>query len=310
MKPLAPLAAIVTAAAGPMLAFCLAAPSPAAAATTWSATATQAVPSLNGAVALGQLPGTTPVHIAVGLALRNRTTLDNFIADASTPSSSEFGAAYTPQGFDAAFGPTASSVDAVTGYLEGNGFSGVSASSNGLLVSASGTAAEAEQAFHTTLTEYSLGGAVVYANSTAAMVPQSLSGTVVGVLGLNDVFKATPTPATKSTLTAPSTTLGYTPQGFQRAYQATGTATGSETAIATISSAKMTSVIVNLRTEEKKNGLPQVPVTVEYAGLVNPTTTSSANVEWDLDSQFSTGMADNVSHFYFYDSTSLATVTL
>lgn len=279
--------------------------------TGWSPTATQAVPTPTGATAIGQLAGSTPIAVSVGLSLRHESTLESFIADASNPSSPEFGAAYTPQSFTATYGPTTSSVDAVTSYLESEGFSDVTVASNNLLVTARGTAADAEAAFDTTLTQYSLDGKDAYANSTAAMVPSSLSGTVVGVLGLNDVFKATPNPErSTSTITAPSTTIGYTPNGFQKAYEATGVATGSKTTIATISAAYMTTVIENLRTEEKANGLPEVPVTVENAGLVNPTTTPTDNVEWDLDSQFATGMADDVSHFYFYDATSLATLTL
>lgn len=303
MRPHAPLAAVLAAAAGPMIAFGLA--SPAQAATTgWSATATRAVPALAGATAIGQLAGSAPVDVTVGLALRNQASLRNFIADASSPSSTEFGAAYTPADFTAAYGPTSASVDAVTSYLKSQGFTSVSASPNNLLVSASGTAAEAERAFHTTLTEYRLGGADVFANSTAAMVPQSLSGTVVGVLGLNNVFKATPTPMAAKRSTTPNLVGEYTPAGFQKAYGATGTSTGARTAIATISSGAMTAVIKNLRIEEKANKLPQVPVTVENAGIQSPAT-ATANVEWDLDSQYATGIAQSVSHFYFYDASTL-----
>jgi len=303
MRPLAPLAAVLAAAVGPMTALGLASPAEAAT-TTWSATATQGVPTPNGATVLGPLAASAPVDVTVGLALRHRATLDNFIVDASTPSSSEYGAAYTPAAFTATYGPTASSVDAVVSYLESKGFTDVTASSNNLLVSAAGTAADAEQAFHTSITEYRLGGADVYANSSAAMVPSSLSGTVVGVLGLNDVFKATPTHVAVKRGTTPNLVGEYTPAGFQKAYGATGTSTGSGTAIATISAGAMTAVIKNLRVAEKAFNLPQVPVTVEYAGIETPST-PTANVEWDLDSQYATGMAQDVSHFYFYDASTL-----
>ena len=308
MRPLAPLAAALVAATGPLAAAGLA-PSPAAAATVWSATATQAVPTPDGATVIGQLAPSATLQVTLGLALRHQATLRNFIADASTPSSSEFGAAYTPQSFTATYGPTSASVDAVTAYLQAQGFTGISVSPNNLLVSATGTAADAEQAFHTTLTEYGLGGAHVFANSTAAMVPSTLSGTVVGVLGLNDVFKAAPTHVQVKAATTPNLVGEYTPQGFQKAYGAAGTSTGQKTAIATISSGAMTGPIANLRVEEKANNLPQVPVTVEYAGIKTPATTT-ANVEWDLDSQFATGMAQTVSHFYFYDASSLTDASL
>ena len=49
--------------------------------------------------------------------------------------------------------------------------------------------------------------------------------------------------------------------------------------------------------------LPQVPVTVVNAGLASPDTSGAD--EWDLDSQTSTGIAQQVSHLYFYVATSL-----
>ena len=312
MRPHAPLAAVLAVAAGPVLAAGLAGPGEAAAATGgWAATATQAVPVPAGAAALGPLAGSAPVSVTLGLALRNRSALDGFIAGAATPSSPDYGAFYTPASFTAAFGPTAASVDAVTSYLQRQGFTGVTVSPNDLLVDATGTAAQVERAFDTSLTGYALGGADVYANTTAAMVPASLSGIVVGVLGLNDVFKAEPAPLSRGTqsTTVPNVVAEYTPQGFQKAYDATGVATGSKTAVATVAAGALTAPIANLRVEEEANGLPQVPVTVERSGIPGAAT-KTANIEWELDSQYATGMAQDVSHFYYYDATSLADSTL
>jgi pseudomonalisin len=58
-----------------------------------------------------------------------------------------------------------------------------------------------------------------------------------------------------------------------------------------------------LRTYEKTYDLPEVPVTVVNAGLASPD--ASGADEWDLDSQTSTGIAQQVSHLYFYVATSL-----
>jgi pseudomonalisin len=303
---------VLAATAGPVLVVGLIGPGEAAAATgTWAATATQAVPALSGATALGPLAASTPVSVTVGLALRNRTALNRFIAGAATPASPDYGAAYTPASFTATFGPTTASVKAVTSYLQGQGFTGVTSSANDLLVTASGTAAQADHAFDTTLTAFSLDGATVYANSSAAMVPQSLSGAVVGVLGLNNVFRAAPAPVAEGAqaTTLPNVVDEYSPQGFQKAYGATGVATGSKTAIATVAAGQLTAPIANLRAEETANGLPKVPLTVEAAGIAG-VNTATANVEWDLDSQYATGMAQDVSHFYYYDATSLADSTL
>lgn len=302
----ASVAAILAAGTGSVVAFGVVPHAGAATTGSWSMTATQAVPGIPGATTLGPLAASTPVEVTLGLALRDQGALESFIAAASTPSSPEYGEVYTPSAFAATFAPTATQVRSVTNYLTSQGFTDVQVAPNDLLVTANGTAAAAEQAFHTSLTGLRLGGATLYANTQAAMVPSALSGTVAGVLGLNDVFKASASPveAGRSASTVPNVVDEYTPQGFQKAYEATGTPTGAKTAIATISSGAMTAPIENLRAEEQANGLPQVPLTVEHAGLPTPAT-PTANVEWDLDSQFATGMATAVSHFYFYDASSL-----
>ncbi|MHB1988670.1 MAG: S53 family peptidase [Acidimicrobiales bacterium] len=295
----------------------------------WSATATRAV-HLARATKLGALGGSTPLSVTVGLALRNQAALHNFIANTANPRSADFGAVYTPASFRANYGPTATQAAAVASYLRANGLSGISTTSNRLLVTADGTAVQVEKAFHTVIDRYEQGGKVVYANPSAAMVPSSLSGIVVGVLGLNNVFKFSAAPLKATTVVPPLSTpltpslpvpslarssgpslstgvpdypYEYSPQGFWQAYQAAGQTTGSQTAIATFAEGNLTNPLKNLRIEEAANHLPQVPVTVEQVGLASPDT--SGNIEWDLDSQFSTGMAENVSHFYFYDTTSL-----
>ncbi len=277
-----------------------------AATSTWAPTATKAV-QFSSATNLGPVAGSTPISITVGLALRNQTALSQFIADASNPSSTEFGATYTPSQFTATYGPTTSAADAVVEYLDSQGFTNVQVSSNRILVTAHGTVAEAEKAFDTSLSNFSLNGTTVFANTAPAMVPESLSGIVVGVLGLNNAFKFTAAPMKASSTTAtsslPNYPYEYSPQGFWKAYQAVGQPTGSQTTIATFAQGNLTNPLSNLRTEEKLNNLPQVPVTVEQVGLASPST--AGNLEWDLDSQFSSGMAENVSHYYFYDTTSL-----
>jgi pseudomonalisin len=63
-------------------------------------------------------------------------------------------------------------------------------------------------------------------------------------------------------------------------------------------------VIADLRSEEKAFGLPQVPVTIVHVGIASPDTSGAD--EWDLDSQYSTGMAGGtVKMLYMYDVTSL-----
>ena len=66
----------------------------------------------------------------------------------------------------------------------------------------------------------------------------------------------------------------------------------------------LTGVLSDLRIEEKAFGLPQVPVTVVPVGIAS-TDVSGAD-EWDLDSQYSSGVAQNLKMLYLYDTTSLS----
>jgi subtilase family serine protease len=61
--------------------------------------------------------------------------------------------------------------------------------------------------------------------------------------------------------------------------------------------------VEDLRTYETTYNLPQVPVTIVNAGV--PSSDTSGADEWDLDSQTSTGIAQQVQHLYFYVATSM-----
>jgi pseudomonalisin len=261
------LAGLVLAAA---LAAVILAGSGSASSQTWAATKTQAV-NLTGATTLGALAGSTPLHLVVGLAL----------------------------GTDNAQ-PTAAQAQSVADYLTSQGFTGLSVAKNDLMVSATATAAQAQTAFNTSLAAYSLNGHTVYTNTQPAQVPSSLGGTVVAVLGLSNAATYAVGPKTSDVKT-PLT--GYTPQGFQKAYDAGSVPTGSTTNAAVIAEGDVSGVITDLRTAEAAYGLPQVPVNVVNAGLASSDTAGAD--EWDLDSQYVTGMAGDVASLTFYTATSM-----
>src|ERR1700733_14511465 len=74
--------------------------------------------------------------------------------------------------------------------------------------------------------------------------------------------------------------------------------------IAMFTDGNVSGVISDLRLAETNNKLPQVPVTVVQVGLAS-TDTSGAD-EFDMDTQYSTGLADTVSRLYIYANTSLS----
>ena len=268
--------------------------------TAWAPTATRAVPTNSQISSSGPLAGSTPMTIQVVLGLRDQAQLRHDIADGTTVSK----AAFASQ-----FGPTAAQVSAVKQYLSSEGLTPTAVTPSDLIVTATGPASAVQSAFDTQLDNVVAHGQKGYANLTPAQVPSNLSSTIVSVLGLNNVFAMSPV-TTKATNPPSSCTLpgvgypcSYNPQGLQQAYDATGTPTGSKTTEAIFAEGDLTQVVKDLRTEENANGLPQVPVTIDHTGIASSDT--SGEDEWDLDTQYSTGMAQDVKKLVLYDATSL-----
>jgi pseudomonalisin len=269
----------------------------------WAATATRGA-TIPGAADKGALAPTTPLTVRVGLNLRNVDQLATALAQPRK------GAAMTPQQFAAQYGPAPADVQAVVSYLQAQGFSNITTGAQ--LVSADGTAAQAAKAFNTSLEAFTLGGAAVYVNTQPALVPTSLGGIVSGVLGLSNAAKMAVRPNltrihASCLITAAPT--GQCAPAFDAAdvrkyYDVSYTPDASDTKVAVIAEGDVSQVVSDLRYAEAKQNLPQVPVTIVQVGLPSPDT--AGVVEWDLDTQSSTGMAQNVLGLYIYATTSLS----
>ncbi len=309
----------------------------------WVSTGTKAL-SLKDATMTGTVPPTTPMHILVGLQLRNKSAIQSALKSGSSLSVSQF---------VAQFAPTSAQVEAVENYLSQNGFKNLSVEANQLLIQADGTAADVEAAFNTALAEFSQNGKTVFANTMDVQVPSSLSGIVIAVLGLNNVVAmhrpmVKPTdPCTPPACPVPATgNTTFTPQQYQIAYDAaypgaTTTATnlkqkttngcktiigsiaegdmgcfnkssgcpvptsstGKEIVVSGTPSSNSTGVIQDLYNYQHNYNLPISPLTLFYSGIPSPDTSGAE--EWDLDSQTSTGIAQQVLRYVFYVSSSL-----
>src|SRR5579862_4974231 len=273
---------------------------------TWVKTATQGL-ILNAATDLGPEPGGTSLNVIVVLATQNTPALQQYVLNINNPNNSLYGQSLTPAQFAATYGPSASQVQSVTSYLASQGLQNISVEPNNLFVNATGTAAQINSAFNTNIESYRQNGQTVFANTTAAQIPSALSGLVVAVLGLNNAGtmqlplhnKTNSTP----TVGLPNYPASYTPQGYWTAYGATGVTTASNTNIAIFAEGNLKQVIADLRDAETAWGLPKVPEQTVQVGIAS-TDTSGAD-EFDLDTQYSTGMAEAVKKLYVYDTTSL-----
>lgn len=263
----------------------------------WSATATQGV-TVASATNLGALAPSQKLTVRVALQAHNLTQLAQTIASGTRLSDAQLMAQYAP---------TSSEVSQVTSYLQSQGFSNVTVSANNLLVSADGTAANAQKAFNTSLASFSIGGKTVFANTTPALVPSSLGGIAIAVLGLNDAARMASGPtACFPTDPAPSGTpcvRSYDAHAIQTYYDAAAAPTGANTTVAVMAEGDVSQTVADLAYAEQQQGLAQVPVTVVKVGISSPDTAGVG--EWDLDTQSSTGIAGTVKALYLYDTTSL-----
>ena len=286
-------------------------------ATTWVPTATKAlaVSQLVSALDLGALPATQLITVRVGLAIQQPAALTSYIRAETTPGNAAYGKFLTPAQFAQYYGPSSAQIASVTNYLKNAGFTDIAAEPNGLLISATGTAAVVQAAFNTQLEQVSIGGAKLFINTAVAAVPATLGNLVVSVLGLNTVGQMKPllrhpTAAAASTAASPAATptppqylVSYSPKQFQAIYNAADTGAACCTVIGLITEGNMTPVISDLRIAEAAFGLPKSPVGVVTVGIASPDV--SGQDEWDLDSQYSTGMANSVKELLFYTATSL-----
>jgi subtilase family serine protease len=139
--------------------------------------------------AVGATASTERVNFGLLLKMRNSAAAAAQIQQVSDPASSGYGHWLTNAQFIAKYAPAASDVRAVQGWLKSQGFALTSTLPSGMYVTASGTAAQVEKTFATTLKNYSLDGKTVRANTTALSLPTTtpaaVTAVVDGVLGVD-----------------------------------------------------------------------------------------------------------------------------
>jgi subtilase family serine protease len=281
----------------------------AAAPSGWAATATRGLTTLQNVSDLGPLSASAQITVRLGLQLRNADALKSAVAHGVTVSDGAFLSSYAP---------APAQVSAVEAYLRSKGFSNIVAEPNNLLISATGTAAQTQSAFDTTLHSFSQNGKNVYANVAPAFVPKELAGVVIAVLGLNDIAAVKTGPKVQPCIGSVSDPCvrNYDPITFRVTYDATdldGNVSNSpagdsddtayNTPVAIMAEGNVTQSITDLRTNEKAFKLPQVPVYVKQVGIPSPDTAGDG--EWTLDMTYSSGIAGRVKALYLYATTSL-----
>jgi subtilase family serine protease len=232
------------------------------------------------------------VPVTIALAPRDKAGLDRAAAQ---------GGGLTPAQFNTSYAPSTATVQAVRDWATSSGLTVSSVSANRLLVRVTGSAASVGKAFGTSLHIFKTpSGSTFFAPATQAKVPSSFAGQTSAVLGLSNLGRTQVDP--------PSTSIDiprdYTPQQMWSLYNAPSSSTGAGQTVSVITEGDLTQVKKDLGTFEDKYGLPHVAWTQVQVGT--PSTDTSGSDEWDLDTQWSTGMAPDVSGLRVYTGASLS----
>jgi subtilase family serine protease len=160
-------------------------PASAAGTSARAALAGSLTPSSERAKPEGRVASGTSVAFDLNLSLRNEAAADALVTAVSTPGSAQYRHFVTQAQWIANFAPTQASVASAESWLRSQGFKVGAVPADRLFIPATGSAAQVEQAFGTTLSTYKVNGLSVRLANSALSLPASIAGVVAGVVGVN-----------------------------------------------------------------------------------------------------------------------------
>jgi hypothetical protein len=147
-----------------------------------------------GSAARGVLPQSSVIDATVALQPRDAAALSAYAQAVSTPGSVDYHHFLSVAQFAQRFAPDADHVASVRAALQAQGLTPGPLAANGLSFDVTATAGRMSTAFATSFERYRTpSGRSVFANTTAPALPDSVSGLVQGVIGLDSL--AVPKPA-------------------------------------------------------------------------------------------------------------------
>jgi trimeric autotransporter adhesin len=136
----------------------------------------------------GAVAGSTAItnmRLVLSRTDEQTAALDTYLAELQQKSSPNYHKWLTPAQFGERFGAASSDIDAITSWLETQGFTNISVDSGRTSIAFSGTAATVAQAFRTSIHSFSINGRQFTSNITNPSIPSALAAVVSGVAHLN-----------------------------------------------------------------------------------------------------------------------------
>ena len=251
--------------------------------------------TLRGAEQLGSVPDSSRQGLTLVLKSRDGTGLHRFLVDPKHP-------ALSPATFAKRFGPAPQAVERVRRWASSAGLDVQSVSANRSVVRLSAPADRVERALDVSLRRFSLSSLGSYVAATGRPVlPASVRQVTASVLGLNGAARLQ---LPQHTAAADGGESTYGPKELTALYGGQDAPTGQGQDLSIITAGKVQQPQADLAQFEEANGLPKVTWDRRQVGAASEDT--SGDVEWDLDSQYATGLAPGVKTLHVYVGPSLA----
>src|SRR5271156_713896 len=145
-------------------------------------------------VDLGLAPGNRKLEslsLRFSMTAAQQADLTQLLAAQLNPGSPSYHQWLTPEQFGARFGLSSADLGKVSAWLTSQGFTITSVARSSTFISFTGTVAQAQTAFGTTIHSLSYNGEQHISNITDPVVPSAIASVVAAVNGLND-FKLKP----------------------------------------------------------------------------------------------------------------------
>ncbi len=248
------------------------------------------------------------LDLTIGLPLRDREGLTNFLAQLYDPASPNFRHYLTPEQFTERFGPTEQDYQSVLDFAKSHSLLVMGRHPGRTLVNVRGTVSSIERAFHLKLHDYqnALENRTYFAPDAEPSI--DLATPILSVMGLDNYFVPRPcyhtvtnnSPKAQATGTGPGAT--YLGNDFRAAYLpgVTLTGAGQTMGIVEFQSGYYQS---DITAYESLAGLPNVPITPVLLDGYNGGP-GSGNTEVSVDLEMAISMAPGLSGILVYEGAS------
>jgi pseudomonalisin len=237
--------------------------------------------------------------LTLGTEAARESAIDQLVAEQQDPHSARYHRWLTPEEFGKEFGVSEHDLAQIAGWLRSHGLTVEEVARGRRSLEFSGTAEQVEEAFHTQMRVYNVGGEVHDANATDPEIPKALAGVVRGVVALHD-FQSKPahTAVKPGPLPQANATNGQhyvAPADFATIYdlaplyQNSITGTGQSVAVV----ARCNIHLSDVQTFRSNFGLPVNNPTIVVNGTDPGIVSNDEETEADLDAEWAGAIAQN-----------------